>query len=130
MQSVTHLTADPGVTSSCASITFVEIDHEIILHHPLIQEGQLSVIGENLCTNTGKLYRRVRLPRKSGSWFNNYRLLCHLLVILKVISANSLDPDWVHTVCLYAKIGLKSLQEYSADDINKQHFQMQVFLPF
>ena len=24
---------------------------------------------------------------------------------------------WVHTVCLYAKIGLKSLQEYSADDI-------------
>ena len=26
---------------------------------------------------------------------------------------------WVHTVCLYAKIGLKSLQEYSADDINR-----------
>ena len=26
------------------------------------------------------------------------------------------------------KIGLKSLQEYSADDINRQHFQMQVFL--
>ena len=35
---------------------------------------------------------------------------------------------WVHTVCLYAKIGLKSLQEYSADDINRRHFQMQVFL--
>ena len=31
----------------------------------------------------------------------------------------------VHTVCLYAKIGLKSLQEYSADDINRRHFQMQ-----
>ena len=31
------------------------------------------------------------------------------------------------TVCLYAKIGLKSLQEYSADDINRRHFQMQVF---
>ena len=31
----------------------------------------------------------------------------------------------VHTVCLYAKIGLKSLQDYSADDINRQHFQMQ-----
>ena len=30
----------------------------------------------------------------------------------------------VHTVCLYAKIGLKSLQEYSADDINRQHFQI------
>ena len=35
---------------------------------------------------------------------------------------------WVHTVCLYAKIGLKSLQKYSADDINRWHFQMQVFL--
>ena len=33
-------------------------------------------------------------------------------------------------VCLYAKIGLKSLQEYSADDINRQDFQMQVFLAF
>ena len=37
---------------------------------------------------------------------------------------------WVHTVCLYANIGLKSLQEYSADDINRRHFQMQVFLAF
>ena len=26
------------------------------------------------------------------------------------------------------KIGLKSLQEYSADDINRRHFQMQFFL--
>ena len=57
-------------------------------------------------------------------------------MILKVISANSVDPDqtgsliWVHTVCLYAKIDLKSLQEYSADDINRLHFQMQVFLEF
>ena len=52
----------------------------------------------------------------------------------KVIFANSVDPDplgsvlRVHTVCLYAKIDLKSLQEYSADDINRQ--QMQVFLAF
>ena len=37
---------------------------------------------------------------------------------------------WVHTVCLYAKIGLKSLQGYSADDINRRHFQMRVFLAF
>ena len=37
---------------------------------------------------------------------------------------------WVNTVCLYAKIGLKGLQEYSADDINRQHFQMQIFLAF
>ena len=35
---------------------------------------------------------------------------------------------WVHTVCLYAKLGLKSLQEYSADDINRRHFLMQFFL--
>ena len=35
---------------------------------------------------------------------------------------------WVHTVCLYAKIGLKSLQEYSADYINRRHFQIQFFL--
>ena len=64
---------------------------------------------------------------------NNCRLLCHLLVILKVFFANSVDPDqtassvdpdqsllWVHTVCLYAEIGLKCLQEYSADYINRQ----------
>ena len=37
---------------------------------------------------------------------------------------------WVHTVCLYAKLGLKSLQEYLADDINRRHFQTQVFLAF
>ena len=36
----------------------------------------------------------------------------------------------VHAVCLYAKIGSKSLQEYSADDINRRHFQMQGFLAF
>ena len=36
----------------------------------------------------------------------------------------------VHTVCLYVKIGLKSLQEYSADDINRRHFRMQVFVAF
>ena len=35
---------------------------------------------------------------------------------------------WVHTVCWYAKIGLKSLQKYSADVINRRHFQMQFFL--
>ena len=56
-------------------------------------------------------------------------------MILKVIFANSIDPDQaarslirVHTVCLYAKIDLKSLQEYSADDKNRRYFQMQVFL--
>ena len=37
---------------------------------------------------------------------------------------------WVHAVCQHAKIGLKSLQEYSAEDINRRHFQMQVFLAF
>ena len=37
--------------------SFVEIDHEIfstvILSLPLIQEGQMSVSGERMCTNTG-----------------------------------------------------------------------------
>ena len=31
---------------------------------------------------------------------------------------------------LYAKIGLNSMQEYSADNINRWYFQMQVFLTF
>ena len=54
-------------------------------------------------------------------------------MILKVIFANNVDPDQtaplgrsslirVHTICLYAKIGLKSLQEYSADDISDAGF--------
>ena len=38
-------------------ITFLEIDHEIssTVFHPLqlIQEGQLSVTGERMCTSTG-----------------------------------------------------------------------------
>ena len=37
--------------------SFIEIDHEIfsavIPCHLLIQEGQLSVSGERMCTNTG-----------------------------------------------------------------------------
>ena len=65
----------------------------------------------------------------STSYFNpltanhkNDRLLCHLLVILKVIFANNLDPDQTNQgphYLLYAKISLKSLQDYSADDINR-----------
>ena len=51
---------------------------------------------------------------------NSCRLLCHLLVILKVIFANCGPRSdcsyrgsltWVHTVCLYAKIGLKMSQD-------------------
>ena len=66
---------------------------------------------------------------------SNCRLLCHLLVILNIIFCKQCEPlrsslIWVHTVYLYTKIGLKSLQEYSADDINRRHFQMQVFLAF
>ena len=34
----------------------------------------------------------------------------------------------VYTVCMYAKIGLKSLQEYSADDINRWIFSDAGFL--
>ena len=55
-QSVTSLTADPGVASLILtrSPTFLEIDHEIIsspiLLFPLIQEGLLSVKIESMCT--------------------------------------------------------------------------------
>ena len=55
-------------------------------------------------------------------------LLCHLLVILsyfcKHCGPRSFRSSliWVHTVCLYAKIGLKNLQEYSADDIFRCRF--------
>ena len=42
---------------SLLSADFMEIDHEIfslaILSLPLIQEGQLSVSRERMCTNTG-----------------------------------------------------------------------------
>ena len=56
MQSVTCVTADPGVASSipARSHTFVEIDHKIIsmvIHLLLlIQEGLLSFSSENMCT--------------------------------------------------------------------------------
>ena len=47
----------------------------------------------------------------TSEFYIKCHLLCHLLVILKVIFANSVDQDqtaplsliWVHTVCLYAK---------------------------
>ena len=60
----------------------------------------------------------------------------HLFVILKVIFANSVDPDQTAPDqsdqgphCLpVCKNRFESLQEYSADDINRRHFQMQFFL--
>ena len=57
--------------------------------------------------------------------------------VLKVIFANIVDPDQTAEQsdqgphCLpVCKIGLKNLQEYLADDVNRVHFQMQVFLAF
>ena len=48
--------------------SFMEIDHEIfstvILSLPLIQEGQLSVSGERMCTVLVKLLRGLSLPNK------------------------------------------------------------------
>ena len=51
---------------------------------------------------------------------NNCCLLCHLLVILKDIFANSVDLDQtaplrslIRVLAVYAKIGLKRLQEFS-----------------
>ena len=49
--------------------SFVEIDHEIffkiILSLLLIQEGQLSISVERMCTSTGKPLRGLSLPRKN-----------------------------------------------------------------
>ena len=49
--------------------SFLEIDHEIfstvILSHLLPQEGQLSVSGNRMCTNTGKALRGLRLSMTS-----------------------------------------------------------------
>ena len=43
---------------------FVEIDHEIssmtVVSLSLIQEGQLSVSGERMCTSTGQLLRGLK----------------------------------------------------------------------
>ena len=56
----------------------MEIDHEIfstvILSLSLIQEGQLSVSGERMCTSTGSPLRELSLPRhdlNSVDWLLN-----------------------------------------------------------
>ena len=54
---------------TCTPIhSFIESDHEIfstvILSLPLIQEGQLSVSGERMCTSTDHPLRGLSLPRK------------------------------------------------------------------
>ena len=60
---------------------------------------------------------------------NNCRLLCHLLVILKVIFANSVDPDQGPRCLPVCKNRYEKFARiFSADNINGRHFQMQVFL--
>ena len=46
------------------------------------------------------------------------------------INPSPAEPGYTLPLKKPTEIGLKSLQEYSADDINRQHFQMQVFLAF
>ena len=46
------------------------IDHEliaVILPLQLIQEGQFSVTGKNMCASTGKPLRGLSMPKKSVS---------------------------------------------------------------
>ena len=49
-----------SVPARSSNISFVEMDHEmfstIIVSLPLIQEGQLSVSGERMCTSTGLVW--------------------------------------------------------------------------
>ena len=69
-QSNARLTGDQEDTGLIppSPATFVEIDHEIfftvILTLSLIQEGQLSVSGERMCTSTCQLLRGLGLPGK------------------------------------------------------------------
>ena len=64
-QFVACLAAVPGI------VTYMEFDHDIIsmVILPLlqIQEGQLSIADESMCTYTGLLNRRLSLPRRSMS---------------------------------------------------------------
>ena len=130
---------------STHNICFCRKIRKILCGYSLLSVAMVRTYGRNI---TAKRY--MPTPAKAGGGIkicskiilnpstadhNNCRLLCHLLVILNFISPNSVDPDqtrcsliWVQTVCLYAKIGLKSLQKYSADDIYRRHFQMQVCL--
>ena len=75
--SVAQLDAQPtgdqeivGSTPLGWQYSFLEIDHEIfstvILSLLPIQEGQLSVSGEKNVHNTGKPFRGLSLPSKSG----------------------------------------------------------------
>ena len=63
-----------SVYTSTPIHSFMEIDHEIfstvILSLPLIQEGQLSVSGERICTNTGPSLRGLSLSRKKHGKVN------------------------------------------------------------
>ena len=81
---------DQEVTGSVPAWSSMEIDHEIfsmvILSLLLIQEGQLSVSGERMCTSTG--YRIACLPRWL-SWM-------HVQVLIRRLSrsATSFPGDW------------------------------------
>ena len=57
----------PELESQLGLIIFMEIEHEIISTAILtllrIQEGQLSVTDESICTSTGYPFRGLSLPR-------------------------------------------------------------------
>ena len=60
--------------SKLGHITVMESDHEIIstviLPFAHIQEGQLIVTGENICTNTGKLLRKLKHTQEKCEYVN------------------------------------------------------------
>ena len=70
-----------------------------------------------VCKNRFETFARIFSRRHKQTTFSD----AGFLGILRV-KRLGLTLISVHTVCLYAKLGLKSLQEYSADDINRRHF--------
>ena len=63
-QSTARPTGDQEVPDSIPAGSG-NIDEEIFSLPSTIQEGQLSVSGKRMCTNTGKPLRGLSLPRKS-----------------------------------------------------------------
>ena len=88
----------PEFEPQLGHVTFAEIDRLSIHTAMFVLPGHLLVTGDSMRTRTGtgiSLSRNTvsRLTLKAPITTIVVRLLLHLLVILKVIFANSVDPD-------------------------------------
>ena len=89
-----------GSRSQVQQHSFLEIGHEIIstaiLSLPLIQEGQLSVIGKRMCTHLG-----LSLPRKSVVSLTGH-LDMTIVVDWDVKQQTNWAPSWENLLLPYA----------------------------